>query len=452
MDALAILDADTRCLISRTYTHDFVPFDEVIAQFKGLRETGDETPVMNHDGIHYAYIKNNDLILLSVMYYEHTNVMTAFSFLYKFNDILISYFKTEKLNKDLVIDNFNLIYELFDEIMDYGVPQLTDTQILKDVIKLEVQENEEDDLVNSSILKTTTNSVSWRPRGLFYKKNELFVDVVEKISLCVDANSRVVRHSIHGSIDVKCYLSGMPTLRLGLNKLINTENNKFFKKLKFHQCVELPKFATDKIISFVPPDGEFQLCHYSLNIKSTPIIEVTEHEFTVMDDKLRTKITIRTNFKLRASLAKLVVKIPIDLSEYDVDFEIVPKFKTKIGRVAYKFDEDCILWNVGSIGGERNYTMMSLFQLKRPKTPEPLGMDPPPRVTHPRFDKIKQIVDDESEKIHSYEIKVEFELPDIAFSSLKVEYLKITDDILEYTSFPWVRYKTINDEYVYRLQ
>lgn len=463
MDAIAILDRTASCLISRSYTGTLVDVETVVRAFCSAKEQND-APVVTVGEFRYAYITNNDLILLAIVHHDNTNAMMLFSFLYKFDEILKSYFKTKDLNRDLITDNFNLIYELLDEIMDYGIPQLTDIPILRDVIKLEVQQNEEeapkpadddDQQVNSSILKTTTTSISWRPRGIFYKKNELFVDVVEKISLYVDANSRVIRHEIHGSIDVKCYLSGMPVLKLGLNKLIDTENSAFFKKLQFHQCVELPKFSSDRIISFTPPDGEFQLCHYSLTIKTSPIVEIIENEFIEKSGKLFTKITIRTNFKLRAQLTYLCIKIPIDLQHYDIDFGSMPKFRCKLGKVAYKFDDDCIVWNLQSVGGERTYTMMSQFDLKRPDDNTKvvnLGMDPPPKITHPRFDKIKEIVDEENEReTNNKEITMAFELPDLTFSSLKVEYLSITDDVLEYTSFPWVRYKTLNADYVYRL-
>lgn len=33
----------------------------------------------------------------------------------------------------------------------------------------------------------------------------------------------------------------------------------------FHQCVKLNKFETNRIISFIPPDGEFELMSYRLN-------------------------------------------------------------------------------------------------------------------------------------------------------------------------------------------
>lgn len=31
---------------------------------------------------------------------------------------------------------------------------------------------------------------------------------------------------------------------------------------QFHQCVKLGKFDSDRTISFIPPDGEFELMRY----------------------------------------------------------------------------------------------------------------------------------------------------------------------------------------------
>jgi hypothetical protein len=35
--------------------------------------------------------------------------------------------------------------------------------------------------------------------------------------------------------------------------------------IKFHQCVRLTRFENDRTISFIPPDGEFELMSYRLN-------------------------------------------------------------------------------------------------------------------------------------------------------------------------------------------
>lgn len=69
-----------------------------------------------------------------------------------------------------------------------------------------------------------TNAVSWRSEGIRYRKNEVFLDVVESVNLLVNANGNVVRSEILGAVKMKCYLSGMPELRLGLNDKVMFES------------------------------------------------------------------------------------------------------------------------------------------------------------------------------------------------------------------------------------
>lgn len=50
--------------------------------------------------------------------------------------------------------------------------------------------------------------------------------------------------------------------------------------VKFHQCVRLSRFENDRTISFIPPDGEFELMSYRLNTQVKPLIwceAVVEH-------------------------------------------------------------------------------------------------------------------------------------------------------------------------------
>ena len=81
---------------------------------------------------------------------------------------------------------------------------------------------------------------------------------------------------------MRSYLSGMPELKLGLNdktlfemtgkqsksKLIELED------IKFHQCVRLNKFESERLITFIPPDGEFDLMTYRLDTHIKPLIWV----------------------------------------------------------------------------------------------------------------------------------------------------------------------------------
>jgi AP-1 complex subunit mu len=45
-----------------------------------------------------------------------------------------------------------------------------------------------------------SNVVSWRPEGLKYKKNEIFLDVVEELNMLCSATGNVLSSEIMGSV------------------------------------------------------------------------------------------------------------------------------------------------------------------------------------------------------------------------------------------------------------
>ena len=59
-----------------------------------------------------------------------------------------------------------------------------------------------------------TNVVSWRSEGIKHRKNEIFLDVVEKLNLLVAANGNVLHSEIIGAVKMKSMISGMPELKL----------------------------------------------------------------------------------------------------------------------------------------------------------------------------------------------------------------------------------------------
>jgi hypothetical protein len=61
----------------------------------------------------------------------------------------------------------------------------------------------------------------------------------------------VLRNDVAGKVLMKCKLSDMPELRLGLNEAL--------EDVTFHQCVNLGTYEANKVVTFIPPDGEFEL-------------------------------------------------------------------------------------------------------------------------------------------------------------------------------------------------
>ena len=111
-----------------------------------------------------------------------------------------------------------MIYELLDEVMDYGYPQITDAELLKKFIFQGKMKNDaETQLKLTSTLTQLTGSVSWRQPGIAYAENEVFIDVVENINLLISKTGEVIKSEVMGTVGVKSLLSGWPECKFGMN-------------------------------------------------------------------------------------------------------------------------------------------------------------------------------------------------------------------------------------------
>jgi AP-2 complex subunit mu-1 len=100
----------------------------------------------------------------------------------------------------------------------------------------------------------------------------------------------VLRADVDGHIQMRAYLSGTPECKFGLNdKLVIDKNDRGtsdaveLDDCRFHQCVRLNDFDTDRSISFVPPDGEFELMRYVFCCIVDNLYRVETHPSPLLD-------------------------------------------------------------------------------------------------------------------------------------------------------------------------
>ena len=85
-------------------------------------------------------------------------------------------------------------------------------------------------------------------------QNEIYFDIAEEIDCIIDTNGAILRNDVRGVINCKCLLSGTPDLTLILTDPRAVED------VAFHPCVRFNMFDREKVVSFVPPDGDFKVC------------------------------------------------------------------------------------------------------------------------------------------------------------------------------------------------
>ena len=215
----------------------------------------------------------------------------------------------------------------------------------------------------------------------------------------------------------------MPELRLGLNDKVLFESTGRGKSksveledVKFHQCVRLSRFENDRTISFIPPDGEFELMSYRLNTHVKPLIWIESVIERHMHSRVEYMIKAKSQFKRRSTANNVEIIIPVP---HDADS---PKFKTAIGNAKYAPEINAIVWTIKSFPGGKEFLMRAHFGLPSVVSDELDGKPP---------------------------IQVKFEIPYFTTSGIQVRYLKIIEKS-GYQALPWVRYITQNGDYMLR--
>ncbi|WPK23380.1 hypothetical protein PUMCH_000618 [Australozyma saopauloensis] len=637
-------------LVHRNYHNDIPDAHWLVARFAKLfleLPKDKRTPFLEDLGITYTtYWGADDIFLLSVSR-SNVNAMLAVTLLQQMHLIMEQFFlhqhkqlrereargdrpqnNTEPVfTREAVLDNNALIYELLDECVDFGVIQITDYNILKEYIKMEMNvgagdisgggtENIElssdsdldtdymrqslrsmkkkknshskmqsiksthnkavradvdsqavEKLVNSSIVRTQVLPVSWRLKGIFYSKNEIYIDIIETCNFTYDLESATIKsNEILGVCMVRSYLSGMPVVKLGLNEErlsqveydgdsqsdsdhgnqlqeedIDEEDGedieaevplsqdseqepepKLKKKLKvpltnvqFHLCVELAKIYKNNLIRFTPPDDQFQLFSFRVEQQrrkaKAPLLLIDPvYRIVAEQNRLQIMCTITTNFKKKLHCRKLMVRVPLHpslfpLSNSDKDSF---RFRAELGEVRYRVDTSEVLWLIVDLpGSKKTVRMMAELHLgdtkhstmaiskyfrsasesaKRRTDTENDELDlsdlgnihrsesskpdetinetlPDPQFTPEAtidsddealaeldklyhvngassslFARLQRQVDGNSFS----DIMVDFEIPMLTYSGLRVTYIRVDEESMKYTCFPWVRYLT----------
>lgn len=438
--AVSFIDLKGRPILSRTY-HDDITSSHIESFYNLLNNMQNPFPILfsSSFNLYYSYLLHSDIYLV-IISKGNSNAMTNVYFLHKLVKLLSDYF--DQVDEESIKDNFVLVYELLDEIVDFGFVQTMESQVLqsfilqsglKKIISMS-QEDLDDGASGRLPVSMSTGSTPWRADGIKHRKNEVFLDVVERLDSLMSSNGSILRADIHGKIMARSKLSGMPDLKLGLNdKILFEKTGKTCKTMvveledvKFHQCVRLQKFESDRTISFIPPDGDFELISYRL---STPpsfimpiLVEGNIEKWTRsrLEILVKIKCNLKPNFNAHgATLVSVAIPVPTDVD--------TPVFKSTIGGASLHADISKIIWNIGYLPSHPTKEHNLRIKLGFPSVREE--------------EKVKKL---------SAPISLSFEIPYYTLTGLQVRYLRVMERS-GYTALPWVRYITENGECLFKV-
>ncbi|CAF4942128.1 unnamed protein product, partial [Rotaria socialis] len=164
----------------------------------------DVPPVIATPHHYLINIFRNNLYFVAVLTNEIAPLFVI-EFLHRIVEVFEDYF-TECTETSLK-DNYVIVYELLDEMLDSGLPLATETNILKELIKppnifRKVANLVTGDSTNiSNVLPSSQlSNIPWRRMGVKYTNNESYFDLIEEIDAIIDRNGATVMCEIQGYV------------------------------------------------------------------------------------------------------------------------------------------------------------------------------------------------------------------------------------------------------------
>ncbi|XP_020586823.1 AP-4 complex subunit mu-like isoform X2 [Phalaenopsis equestris] len=354
------------------------------------------------------------------------------------------------LNEDSLRKNFVLVYELLDEIIDFGYPQTTSTEVLKSYVFNEpivVDSSRMPPLGPAAMFMqsskrmpgtaVTKSVVSNEPGGR--QRDEIFVDVIEKISVTFSSSGYILTSEIDGTIQMKSYLSGNPDIRLALNEDLsigrNVGNSMYdyrsssgggtviLDDCNFHESVHLDNFDLDRTLSLVPPDGEFSVMNYRMTQEFKPPFRINALIEEAGPLKAEVIIKIRADFLSSINANTITVQMPVPKYTTRVSFDLE---SGAIGQTTdFKEMNRKLEWSLNKIVGGSEHTLRAKLTFSQ--------------ESHGNLTK------------EAGPVSMNFTIPMYNASKLQVRYLQIAKKSKTYNPYRWVRYVTQSNSYVARL-
>jgi len=394
-----IIEKHWRGRVSRTVGEYFV---EQVRKAGKPEETPPVIAMSNHYIIH---VLRSDVFFVGVVQSE-TPPMMVVELLNRLVEILTSYIG--KINDNNIKQNFVILYQLLDEMIDNGFPITTELSLLYDLVKPPVGVLKSiSDAVNTHVQSSGhgISPVPWRKIGIKYAANEIFFDLDEEMNCIIDVNGNSIKCEVNAKINCNCRLTGMPDL------VMNFKQPQMIEDVSFHPCVRYAKYEQDRTISFVPPDGEFVLMTYRINnLPMSPLYCRPQLSFNENTNSgtVNVMLGIRHTQGKALEEVRVLIPLPCQLDSHTIT--------ATVGTVTFDPLMKHIVWNVGRIDPQDKKTISCSGGVRLPNKSE-------------------------VSRSGTAAVLVDFKVPTVALSGIKVDAVNLKNE--NYKPYKGVRYQTV---------
>jgi len=391
----------------------------------GGRENGDEKSNNSNKTLYLFSILRDGLSYLAACPGEISPLLVL-ECLHRIADIFVDYFGSPA-DESAIKENFSTVYQLLEEMLDYGWPLTTEPNALQAMIRppsmmgkiQSVVTGGSNAIISDALPSGTISNMPWRTAGVKHHPNEIYIDIIEEIDAILDSIGNVISFDVAGSIQVQSQLSGVPDL------LLSFKDPGVIDDCSFHPCVRYSRFENDQVVSFVPPDGHFQLMRYRVKPSVTyqgfspPILCLPKLSYGKSstggtansgDSKLTGSVVVDISVRSISSLFYLSQKKgAVEIEDVSVTIPFhrcvnTANLSANMGQVIYDEASKVAKWVIGS-----------LDEKKRPQLTGTMSLDTDGTNAHKRSDENPQL-------------SVTWKIPLSSLSGLSVGGLNITNE------------------------
>ncbi|OMH83658.1 AP-2 complex subunit mu [Zancudomyces culisetae] len=322
------------------------------------------------------------------------------------------------------------IYEILDEMVDFGYIQNTEIGNMKHNLgskksigsSLSGGKFENADWDMQQKVMASRGAVLWRRNDIIYKKNRVFIDVLESINVLVGSKGVVSKMEVEGRVIVKSYLSGIPKCTLGFNqKLLKSIPNDSEQPNKmeitdrvFHQCVEQ---SEGNVIKFIPPDGQFELMRYrssgQFELPFAVLVDTTDNS---KNSRTEIQVLIKSKFSEQMAANNVLLLIPTPQNTTSCEFLIQGSsfFASNVSynsRAKFNPSQNAVIWKLYRFQGNTEYSISIKAKLLGSAKPW-VGNKPP--------------------------LQLYFDIPQYSLTGLQVKFMQVDCD-KQYNSTKFVK-------------
>ncbi|XP_076098235.1 AP-4 complex subunit mu-1-like isoform X2 [Mytilus galloprovincialis] len=407
-----------------------------------LKEPG--TNILPHFKLKETYffnIKRGGLYFVATSGHEISPIMVI-EILCRLYSILKDYCGT--VTEDSVQSNNLLILEILNEFADSGYVQIASTEKLQPYIQsrpvMVKQTREVTSDITSRVfgIETKVSPGSSSIRSVVMSpvtdmdsvKNELYIDIIEKLTAVINANGTASTLEVSGEMIVKNFVNGTPQIKIGLNEDLDILEGKSkgygdhvqLDKCNFHPCVKLEEFESSKVIVMVPPVGEFSAMLYStcgeiaLHVPFRVLAFIDDAENS--RDKILT-LRLKNELPSNYNAVKVIIRLKVPTCVNRMSQQL-----NEPDQTAELTENQEIVWAIKKFPGRAEY--VANFRL----------------------------INSTSSEIKKYDIgpiRMDFEISGYTCSGLQIKGLKVQEMGKKINLNKWIRLITVSDSYVIKL-